>query len=105
MHATFLRYPVGGTFAAVPVAQLVNGVAAAHEMGVMLAAPMILILFLLTVGLALLTRAAPQLNLYSVGLPIQVVAGLGGLLLLVPEVLTFLAASGGRLSAFLSSIL
>src|SRR5262249_22712443 len=98
LHATFLRYPVGGSFGMVPVAQLVNGVASAHEMGLLLAAPLALTLFLLTVGLALLTRAAPQLNLYSVGLPVQVLAGLGGLLLLAPELLAFLVAAFGRLS-------
>ena len=71
----------------------------------MLAAPLALTLFLLTVGLALLTRAAPQLNLYSVGLPVQVLAGLGGLLLLAPELLAFLAAASGRLSEFVSKII
>src|SRR5258707_1678602 len=105
LHATFFRYPVGGSFGVVPVAQLVNGVASAHEMGMMLAAPLALTLFLLTVALALLTRAAPQLNLYSVGLPVQVIAGLGGLLLLAPGGLAFLAPSSRRLSEYLSKIL
>jgi flagellar biosynthetic protein FliR len=105
LHATFFRYPVGGSFGVVPVAQLVNGVASAHEMGMMLAAPLALTLFLLTVSLALLTRAAPQLNLYSVGLPVQVIAGLGGLLLLAPEALAYLASSSSRLSEYLSKIL
>src|SRR5205085_1513902 len=45
LHATFLRYPVGGSFGMFPVAQLVNGVASAHEMGLLLAAPLALTLF------------------------------------------------------------
>ena len=105
LHATFFRYPVGGAFGAVPTAQLINGVASAHEMGLMLAAPLALMLLLLTVALALLTRAAPQLNVFSIGLPAQVVAGLAGLLLLVPEVLAFLGSASSRLSEFLSRII
>ena len=47
----------------------------------MLAAPLALCLFLTTVVLALLTRAAPQLNLFSVGFPLRVIVCLGALLL------------------------
>ena len=36
----------------------------------MLAAPVALCLFLTTLVLALLTRAAPQMNIYSVGFPV-----------------------------------
>jgi flagellar biosynthetic protein FliR len=104
LHATFLSRPVGSTFVALPAAQLVGGLSAAHEMGLLLAAPLAVALFLLTVSLALLTRAAPQLNIYSIGLPVQVLAGLCGLLVLIPNVLNFFVVTSGRLSEFLARI-
>jgi flagellar biosynthesis protein FliR len=105
LHTTFLRRPVGNPFVAVPTAQLVAGVGAAHEMGLLLAAPLAVALFLLTVSLALLTRAAPQLNIYSIGLPIQVLAGLCGLVVLSPDLLNFFVVTTGRLGEFLARVL
>jgi flagellar biosynthesis protein FliR len=104
LHATFLSRPIGSAFGAMPAAQLVGGLAAAHEMGLLLAAPLAVALFLLTVSLALLTRAAPQLNIYSVGLPVQVLAGLCGLVVLIPDLLNYFVVTSGRLSEFLSRL-
>ena len=50
---------------------------AAEEGGLLLAAPVALCLSLTTVVLVLMTRAAPQLNLYSVGFPLRVLVCLG----------------------------
>jgi flagellar biosynthetic protein FliR len=105
LHMTFLSRPVGSVFKAVPAAQLVGGLATAHEMGLLLAAPLAVALFLLIIALALLTRAAPQLSIYSIGLPVQVMAGLGGMIILVPDLLKFFVATSGRLSEFLSKVL
>jgi flagellar biosynthetic protein FliR len=105
LHVTFMSRPVGSMFKVVPTAQLVGGLATAHEMGLLLAAPLALALFLLTIALALLTRAAPQLSIYSVGLPVQVVAGLGGMFILIPDLLKFFVVTSGRLTEFLARVL
>ena len=59
-----------------------------QEGGVLLAAPVALCLFLTTLVLALLTRAAPQLNLYSVGFPMRVFVSLVAMLLLMPQIVS-----------------
>jgi flagellar biosynthetic protein FliR len=85
LHATFAHYPLTGGLPDVPVARLVGGAALAEEWGLMLAAPVGLLLFLTTVLLALLTRAAPQMNLYTVGFPLRLGVGLAASLLLLPS--------------------
>ena len=57
----------------------------AQEGGLLLAAPVAFCLFLTTVVLALMTRAAPQLNLPSIGFPLRVLVCLGALLLMLPK--------------------
>lgn len=92
MHGLFLRYPVAGSLPLFSLDGLVNGASRAEEWGLMLAAPVALCLFLTTVTLNLLVRAAPQLNLYSVGFPLRLGVGLVALLLLLPQLVASLLA-------------
>jgi flagellar biosynthetic protein FliR len=89
LHSTFRNYPVGANLPGLPVQNLVAAAAATEEWGLMLAAPVALCLFLTTVILALLARAAPQLSLYTIGFPLRLGVGLAASLLLFPN---FLAA-------------
>jgi flagellar biosynthetic protein FliR len=53
-------------------------------LGLRFASPVIAVVLLVTVALAVLGRAAPQLNILSLAFPIQILAGLAALLALVP---------------------
>jgi flagellar biosynthetic protein FliR len=86
LDSTFRHYPVGQGFN-LPVCDIVGAAAAAEEWGLVLAAPAGACLFLTTVVLALLTRAAPQMNLYTVGFSLRLGAGLVALLLFLPQML------------------
>ncbi len=84
LHASFATFPLGGSN--VPhAAPMVNGLATAYEMGLLLAGPLAVCLFLLAVTLAVMARAAPQLNVYSVGFTLQSLVVLFGGLFLLPE--------------------
>ncbi|HVL75574.1 MAG TPA: flagellar biosynthetic protein FliR [Noviherbaspirillum sp.] len=61
--------------------------------GVQLALPMIAALLLTNIALGILTRAAPQLNLFGIGFPVTVGAGF----IVLGLVLPFLATPIGRL--------
>ncbi len=98
LHATFARYPLGGLPGPVPSAQLVGAAAAAQELGVLLAGPLAVVLFLVVVSLALMTRMAPQLNVYAIGFGLQAVAGMAAALLLMPELLDAMARAFARVS-------
>lgn len=94
LQETFQHAPIDRGFP-LPNWDLVTAVAAAEEGGLLLAAPVALCLFLTTLVLALMTRAAPQLNLYSVGFPVRVAVCLIALLLLLPQLLSGLVGFFG----------
>src|SRR5262249_41520126 len=85
LHKTFARWPVGGSWFPVPMAHLLNGAASAQEMGILLAAPLAACMFIASVVLALMARAAPQLNIWSIGFTLRVLVGLVGVALLLPH--------------------
>jgi flagellar biosynthesis protein FliR len=87
LHRSFERFPVGQSFQ-IPICDAVGHAASAQEWGLMVAAPVVVCLFLTTVMLALLTRAAPQLNLYTVGFPLRIIVGLVALLIFLPQLIT-----------------
>jgi flagellar biosynthetic protein FliR len=47
-------------------------------------APIGIALFLTNIGLALMTRVAPQLNVFAVGFPLQIMVGLGMIIVALP---------------------
>jgi flagellar biosynthetic protein FliR len=87
LQETFRAYPIGTAFG-LPNWDLVAAASAAEESGILLAAPMALCLILTTVVLMLMSRAAPSLNLFSVGFPLRVLVSLAAMLLLLPQLLT-----------------
>lgn len=86
LDSSFLNYPIGQSFQ-IPVCDMVGHAASAQEWGLVLAAPVVACLFLTTVVLALLTRAAPQLNIYTVGFPLRLIVGMVALLVFLPQLL------------------
>ncbi len=98
LHASFARYPLGGTLLPAPGGAVVESVATAEALGVLLAGPLALAMFLVTLVLALLGRAAPQLNIYSVGFTVQSLVALGVALLLLPDLVHLMTAVLGRMS-------
>lgn len=103
LHASFAAYPLGG--ATVPdAAPMVTGLSTAYEMGLLLAGPLAACLFLLSVTLAVMSRAAPQLNIYSVGFTLQVTVVLFGGLFLTPELVRTLTVIAGQLGIMLPEL-
>lgn len=104
LHGSFALFPLGG--AALPrAAPMVDGLAVAYEMGLLLAGPLALCLFLLAVTLAVMARAAPQLNVYSIGFTLQVMVVLVAGLFLLPELVGAIHASVARTGADLPQLL
>lgn len=90
LHASFDKLPLGGSFVPHPVGPMMNGIQTASEMGLLLAGPLGLCLFLLAVSLAIMARAAPQLNIYSIGFTLQVIVAMLGALFLLPDIIRLL---------------
>lgn len=92
LHRTFATQPLGGGVLPIPVGEQLKALASATEWGLLLAAPVGCCLFLTSLLLALLTRAAPQLNLISAGFALRVLIGLVALLLLWPELVPWMVS-------------
>ena len=81
------------SFRILPLAQL-TGPAGMRDMaewgatifsfGLALALPLLAALLITNIGLGVLTRAAPQLNIFAVGFPLTILVGFIGLTLVVP---------------------
>ncbi len=67
-------------------ATMVQGLAMLFSQAILIAIPMIGSLFLLSVGMGLMAKAAPQMNLLMVGFPLQVGLGLLILALSIPVI-------------------
>lgn len=101
LHKTFASQSLGGSFLPVPVSGQLQALAAVTEWGLVLATPVGCCLFLTSLLLALLTRAAPQLNLMSAGFTLRVLAGLLALLFLWPELVPWMLRVLHQSTAFL----
>jgi flagellar biosynthetic protein FliR len=97
LQETFSLYPIG-LGGSLPGFDFTTAVSAANEGGISMAAPVAVCLFITTVVLALMTRAAPQMNLYSVGFPLRVLISLTALIVLLPQTLSSIV---GQFSTFL----
>ncbi|MBI2307803.1 MAG: flagellar biosynthetic protein FliR [Rhodocyclales bacterium] len=73
---SFTALPIGGTsLAAGSWSNLVHAAAIIFASGLMLALPVVAALLITNIALGVLSRAAPQLNLFAVGFPITLIGG------------------------------
>ena len=103
LDTTFHACPVGEPFR-LPSGDWIGYASAAQEQGLAIAAPVAICLFLSTVVLALMARATPQLNLFSVGFPLRIVIGLAALLFFLPHLMTGIAQSIARLMEWMPAV-
>lgn len=104
LHLSFDKMPLGG--ATLPqAAVLLSGLTSSYEAGLLLAGPLALCLLLLAVVLAVMGRAAPQLNVYSIGFTLQVTVALLGTLFLMPEIVRALSMTIGRVGDGIGDVL
>ncbi len=103
---SFERIPFGAGLGDRPFAAIaVDSLAVGHEQGMAIAAPVGVLLFLITVMLFLMNRASPQLNLFSIGLSLRLAAGFVALLILFPETCILLSQSLSLMTRRLYSVL
>lgn len=103
LHNSFARHPIGGTILAIPVASQLSVLASTTEWGLTLAAPVAACLFITSLVLSLMSRAAPHMNLMSFGYPLRVLVGLVATWLLWPDLAPRMLSALNRFSGLLSS--
>jgi flagellar biosynthetic protein FliR len=110
LHRTFLHVPLGG-LSLVPAfrvgtaaAAMTGGLSSAQEWGLTLAAPVGALLFLSSIVLALITRAAPHMNLFSIGFGLRIAIGLAALFVLLPDFIIALVRCVAHMGALLERL-
>jgi flagellar biosynthetic protein FliR len=104
LHSTFLYIPLGGWKGMSAAATMTAGLSSAQEWGILLAAPVGALLFLSSIVLALLTRAAPQMNLFSIGFGLRIGIGLAALFVLLPDFIKTLERCIAHMSALMQRL-
>jgi flagellar biosynthetic protein FliR len=88
LYELFGVVPLGGaTLSGGTIEQLTALTAGVFSAAVKMALPVIAALLLADLGLAVLSRVAPQLNLFAIGLPAKILIGLGALIVALPIIL------------------
>lgn len=76
--------PPGGMWALPSPNELLRPVGAMFSVGVMLVAPVLLVLLLVELVLGVCSRVLPQMNVLMVGMPAKILAGMAALAVLAP---------------------
>jgi flagellar biosynthetic protein FliR len=92
LHSSFAIQPVGGTILELPVTTQLRSLASATEWGLTLAAPIACCLFIMSLILGLMARAAPQMNLMSFGYAARLMVGMLALFVLWPDLAPHMTA-------------
>ncbi len=88
LAASFEALPLGGGWPADLWLLAARMTALAMELGARVGLPLVLILLLVELSVALLARAIPQINVFILGLPIKVMAGITVTALALPNLVT-----------------
>ena len=104
---SFVAYPVGAGWPADMSLTGAQTAALAMELGVRVALPIALVLLMVELSVALLSRAIPQINVFILGLPLKMLVGFAVLAMAMPAMISgaqaiyrfvFQAASGGAVT-------
>jgi type III secretion protein T len=108
LYLSYRILPVGGGwggFGPLAALEVSNQASRLFALSILLAGPVVLVLFVIDVGLGLLNRAAPQLNVYQVTLTLKSMLGLAVLGAALPLVLERVLRGMFEVSAALMSLL
>lgn len=96
LNGAFQLVPIGAEFEPRRWEIVFTHFAQMNSQGLLLAAPIGACLFVMSAALALLTRATPQLNLFSIGFPLRILAGLIGLAIFLPQLIHLMTGTFGQ---------
>ena len=86
LAASFQAMPIGdGLLRPDVILNLIRAGGLIFSAALLVSLPIVLALFLVTLLIGMLTRVAPQLNLFSVGFPISITAGLLLIMIAIPN--------------------
>jgi len=93
LYKSYLVWPVFGgqfTFVADAPVQMLAVLGSMLKSTVVISSPVIIIMFLATLGLGLVNRTAPQLNVFFLSMPVKSALGIAMLIIYLPYILDML---------------
>ena len=93
LAASFEHHAPGRGALTLPPGWWLTGVSDSIEAGLLIAAPVAIVLMLTLISSMVLMRSVPQFNLFSVGMSVRLIAGLGAMLVFGPEIMVLLRQS------------
>ncbi|MBQ5531031.1 MAG: type III secretion system export apparatus subunit SctT [Kiritimatiellae bacterium] len=97
LYKSYALWPVFGpapSFAPDAPLQILGSVDGMLRSTVVIAAPIIIVMFLATLGLGLVNRTAPQLNVFFLSMPVKSALGVAMLIVYIPFILDMLMYTG-----------
>ena len=92
LAASFQAMPIGdGLLRPDVILNLIRAGGLIFSAALLVSLPVVLALFLVTLLIGMLTRVAPQLNLFSIGFPISITAGLLLIMIAIPNLSSSMA--------------
>lgn len=93
IHQSFGGHPVGGRWVMPSPGPFVDLAARSGILGLMVIAPVVVIMFLALVTMLMTSRSTPQFNLLSYGMTFRIIVALAALILFLPEIVAGLQRS------------
>jgi flagellar biosynthetic protein FliR len=84
LASSYEALPIGSEFSTDMFLGIAKAAALIFSAALLIAAPAIVLLFLVNLLIGFMTRVAPQMNIFSVGFPVTILAGFAVLLVSIP---------------------
>lgn len=97
LAASFRRLPAGSAEWELSPGWVLHSVSGSIEAGLLIAAPVGIVLMLTLIASLVLMRSVPQFNLFSIGMSVRVVAGIAALVIFAPETMALVRHSVHRM--------
>ncbi len=104
IHDSLVQWPVGRFLSGEFIRDItVSAVAQSFSMAFQLAAPLLVLLFLIALIMAIMARLVPEVNVLILSFPLRVGTGLVGLTLLMPWVVAYAGDVSRTMIQYMSS--
>ena len=104
LDRSFVSWPVGEPIPQKLFAVALDALSMSHEIGLVIAGPAAVMLFLVLITLLLMGKASQHFNLMSIGLTTRVIAGLVSIVVFMPEIVTLLLRSLLQIESFAAQL-
>ncbi len=87
LYSSFIHFPIGSFMFFYPHNTMIEYLEISYQNAINISAPISAMLFLLSITLSILSKAAPSLNIYNVGFTLQIIILMLSLIITIPDII------------------